>query len=160
MKTLKIIFLFSAFIFLILQIAYYEYLPDTIATHFTANGVPNGWMPKTASLIISFIAEAIILFVFLIVEYLLKIVPPEMINVPHKDYWLTPENKGTLLRIITSHIYVIGIATNLFFVFLFYEMYRFNVHTNDGISMIAIVPFIIIIVGTGINMILRLMRCE
>ena|SRR5579871_3186866 len=69
-------------------------LPDRMASHFGASGMPNGWMPKNAFLLI-YLA---VLFAAFSVEFL---VPRSLakksdrsINLPNKAYWLAPERRA------------------------------------------------------------------
>lgn len=86
-------------ILLVLVVAYTFYilqtrtqLPDRVATHFDALGVANGWMTRDV-LISSALKMGLGLpLVMAGVFSLLRIVPTRFINIPHREYWLSPEN--------------------------------------------------------------------
>jgi uncharacterized membrane protein len=72
-------------------------LPQRMASHFGASGMPNGWMSKSAF----FVVYALIIGVAALVGYL---VPrsiakksPERINLPNKKYWLASERRAETL---------------------------------------------------------------
>lgn len=72
-------------------------LPQRMASHFGASGMPNGWMSKSAF----FVVYALILGVAALVGYLvprsIAKKPPERINLPNKEYWLAPERRAETL---------------------------------------------------------------
>lgn len=69
-------------------------LPDRMASHFGASGLPNGWMTKTQF----FIIYAVVLLPALLIEFWLhrKVskTPEARLNLPNKDYWLAPERRA------------------------------------------------------------------
>lgn len=159
MRTLKDAFLISAAVFLLLQITYYSQMPDNVAIHFNSNGEVNGRMPKKANLILSCLIIVIVTSAFIVIPHILKTASPNLINVPKKDYWLSPQNKDRLINIVTGHIYFIGLATNLFMIYLFHQLYRFNIHAIDNVSMIMIIPYLFCIFGSIIHLLVRLNKC-
>ena len=68
-------------------------LPDRLASHFGASGMPNGWMIKTQF----FITYALVLLPALFIEFWLhrKVskTPEAKFNLPNKEYWLAPERR-------------------------------------------------------------------
>ena len=69
-------------------------LPDRMASHFGASGLPNGWMTKTQF----FITYALVLLPALFIEFWLhrKVskTPGAKLNLPNKEYWLAPERRA------------------------------------------------------------------
>jgi len=68
-------------------------LPDRMASHFAASGMPNGWMTKSQF----FVLYALLTVPALILEFWLprRIVShPKRINLPNKEYWLAPERRA------------------------------------------------------------------
>jgi uncharacterized membrane protein len=72
-------------------------LPQRMASHFGASGMPNGWMSKSAF----FVVYALIIGVAALVGYLvLRSIAkksPERINLPNKKYWLASERRAETL---------------------------------------------------------------
>jgi uncharacterized membrane protein len=159
MKILKNTFLFSTAAFILLQIIYYPQMPDNVAIHFNVNGEVNGWMPRDANLIISCLIVVIITLSFVGVPYILKSISGDLISIPKKEYWLSVNNKERLIKILSKYLYSIGLVTNIFLIFLFHQIYRFNIHDIDKVSIIAIVPFLIILFGITIHLFIRLNKC-
>jgi uncharacterized membrane protein len=69
-------------------------LPDRLASHFAASGIPNGWMTKPQF----FITYAIMLAPALIVEFWVHRrvakTSEARLRLPNKEYWLAPERRA------------------------------------------------------------------
>jgi uncharacterized membrane protein len=69
-------------------------LPERLASHFNAAGMPNGWMTKTQFIWM----YAIVLLPALAIEFWVsrKIAgkPDAQLNLPNKEYWLAPERRA------------------------------------------------------------------
>jgi uncharacterized membrane protein len=159
MRILRYLFLASAVVFILLQIIYYPQMPNTVAIHFNSNGQVNGWMSRDLNFIMSCVIIIIITLSFVGVPYIAKSVSDDLINVPHKEYWLSANNKERLIEIISTYLYSIGLVTNIFMIFLFHQLYKYNIHAINEVSIIALVPFLIIILGFTIHLIIRLNKC-
>ena len=134
-------------------------MPENVAIHFNANGQVNGWMQKNMNLIISCLITVVITSTFIGLPSLLKRISGDSINIPNKEYWLSENNKERFIKILSKYLYSIGLATNLFIIFIFDQLYRFNIHVIDKVSLIAVVPFLIIIFGFTIHLLMRLNKC-
>jgi uncharacterized membrane protein len=134
-------------------------MPDNVAIHFNAKGEVNGWMQKNTNLVISCLIIIIITSTFLGVPSLIRSLSPDLINIPKKEYWLGESNKERLIEILSKYLYSIGLATNLFMIFVFDQLYRFNIHAIDKVSIITIVPFMIVVFGIVIHLFIRLNKC-
>jgi uncharacterized membrane protein len=159
MKILKYSFLASTIVFILLQITYYSQMPDIVAIHFNAQGQVNGLMPRNANFIVSCSIIVFITLSFIGVPYILKRISGDLISIPKKGYWLSADNKERLIKILSKYLYSIGLATNIFMIFLFHQLYKFNIHAIDKVSIIATLPFMIIISGITIHLFTRLNKC-
>lgn len=69
-------------------------LPDRVASHFNSAGAADGWMSRSAYLWTmagtALGVTALLLGVFSTLRYL----PPSLINLPNRDYWLAPERRA------------------------------------------------------------------
>jgi len=88
----------SIFIFLVLlgvlqARKFAAVLPALVATHFGAGGAPNGWQSRSAFLTTEVVLLAVSLLVAFGVPRLIGSLPPSMINVPNKEFWLAPERR-------------------------------------------------------------------
>ena len=71
----------------------YDELPQRVASHFNAAGVPDGWMSRSSHLwtisALAFGGSALLLGVF----YCVRFLPGASINLPRREYWLAPERR-------------------------------------------------------------------
>ena len=69
-------------------------LPDRMASHFAASGIPNGWMTKPQF----FMTYALLLLPAAALEFWVshRIAnkPDAKLNLPNKEYWLAPERRA------------------------------------------------------------------
>jgi uncharacterized membrane protein len=95
----------------------YPLLPDRLASHFGASGIPNGWMTKSQF----FITFAIVLLPALLVEFLLSYgiskKSDAKLKLPNKEYWLAPERRAETFAYFDSFFAWYGCA------FLFVEVF-------------------------------------
>ena len=92
-------------------------LPDRLASHFAASGMPNGWMTKSQF----FFTFAIVLLPALFVEFLLSYgiakKSDAKLRLPNKEYWLAPERRAETFAYFDSFFAWYGCA------FLFVEVF-------------------------------------
>jgi uncharacterized membrane protein len=85
-------------------------LPDRLASHFAASGIPNGWMTKSQF----FITYAVMLLPALAVEFWLshRIAnkPDAKLRLPNKEYWLAPERRAETFAYFDSFFAWFGCA--------------------------------------------------
>lgn len=71
-------------------------LPERVAVHFNASGVPNGWSSRS-----SFVLSVVALMSLFAASYfaigLVSRLPDRLINLPRKQYWLAPERRASTL---------------------------------------------------------------
>jgi uncharacterized membrane protein len=95
----------------------YPLLPDRLASHFGASGMPNGWMTKSQF----FITFAVILVPALFVEFWVSRSIAKKsdakLRLPNKEYWLAPERRAETFAYFESFFAWYGCA------FLFVEVF-------------------------------------
>ena len=105
-------FVFTFIANLALDVVSLFILPDTVAMHFGLHGEPNGWGPNYVNVLIMAGVE---LLLFLSIWFTAK-VPPRLMNVPNKAYWVKPENLPLARARMEFFRLRIG---SVFFMFLF-----------------------------------------
>jgi uncharacterized membrane protein len=93
-RTPKILFLLILVFALGDCVHYFPLLPDRMASHFGANGMPNGWMTETQFFIVYAIFVGVAAFIGFIVPTRLSETSAAKLNLPNKDYWLAPERRA------------------------------------------------------------------
>jgi hypothetical protein len=93
-------------------------LPDTVASHFNSSGAPNRFMSDQSYLLLML---ALVVLVPLSVGWLgrwVQQIPDELINLPHKDYWLAPERRAQTLSYLANWLQWSACVLVLFFLLL------------------------------------------
>lgn len=68
-------------------------LPPRVASHFNAHGQPDGWMSRGAFLMSMGWLGGLMPLFMLSLALVMRAMPSSLINVPHREYWLSPENR-------------------------------------------------------------------
>jgi uncharacterized membrane protein len=87
----------------------FPHLPERLASHFGASGLPNGWMTKQAF----FIVYAVMIGLAALVEfYPGRFISrsPARINLPNKEYWLAPERRTATFTYFEKYVAWYGCA--------------------------------------------------
>jgi uncharacterized membrane protein len=95
----------------------YAQLPDVMASHFNARGMPNGWQTKSAFFSVLIGVSVLAAVVGFGIPRLITLLPPEYINLPNKRYWLAPERRAETMDFLNGYFAWFGCA--LFAVILF-----------------------------------------
>jgi uncharacterized membrane protein len=78
--------------------AVWERLPARMATHFGPSGAADGWMTRTGFVLFSVVVGGGVTSLLLSGGSWLRLVPPEMVNLPYASYWMAPERREAGLR--------------------------------------------------------------
>ena len=77
-------------------------LPDRLASHFNASGMPNGWMTKTQFMCL----YAVVLFPALAIGFWVpnRIAnkPVSKLNLPNKEFWLASDRRADTFAFFAS----------------------------------------------------------
>jgi uncharacterized membrane protein len=76
----------------------YPDLPERVASHFNLRGEPDGWMPRRSYMLFLGAAGLGIPWLLIAATRFVRTLPPSMVNVPHRDYWMTVENREEVYR--------------------------------------------------------------
>ena len=121
---------------------YYPRLPARVASHFGAAGQANAFMPKDAFFTVHLAVLALMAFVFLLMPALIARLPPAMINLPNKDYWLAPERRAHTVRKLESFLVGFGNVMLLFLLLVCRAAMQANLlpspHLSDRIWVLLI----------------------
>lgn len=114
-----------------------------MASHFGAGGAPNGWMSRSSFAWFSILPVSVVLFVTFIVPLLVAKLPPSLINLPNKDYWLAPERKDEAMRRFGVRMEWLGVLLLAFLAIVYELVFQANL-TRTGL---ANGPFIVALVA-------------
>jgi uncharacterized membrane protein len=144
----------------VLVLAYHrQNLPEVVASHFSASGVANGWMPRDTHVLL---AQGLFVFltaVFCFMGWIMARIPAKWVNLPNKDYWFAAEREADTRRHLSGWGYGFGAVVNLFLIFAFHLVYRANLSSPvafDSAAMTAgLVAFVAAAIGSTIVLLLR-----
>ena len=88
-------------------------LPERVASHFGASGAADGWSSRTDYLVLNVIITALIVIGFPAIGLLATRGSGTALSIPHKEYWLRPENRAELSRRLTSDLAFFAAITTL-----------------------------------------------
>jgi uncharacterized membrane protein len=134
-------------------------LPDRVASHFGASGMPNGWMTKPQF----FTIYAVMLLPALAVEFWVarRIARTDgaRLNMPNKDYWLSPERRAATFAYFTSFFAWYGCALLALLVFVMGLAMRANLDSSPqlptGLTAAALAAFVLFNVAAIVAMFRR-----
>ena len=109
-------FLLSFVAHLVLTVVELVLGPPRVAIHFGPAGEPDSWASAWVNALLMAGIAVLVFVSFYFAPHLLRVTPPTLLSLPHKDYWLREENRGRMESILMAHLYQFGTLT---FVFLF-----------------------------------------
>jgi uncharacterized membrane protein len=122
----KLLFLVLAAYAAIHFSSYYSQLPGVVASHFDARGAANGWQTKSAFFGIFVGVSVLAAVIGFGVPRIIAALPPALINLPNKRYWLAPERRADTMDFLNGYFAWFGCA--LFAVILL--TINFAIQTN------------------------------
>lgn len=159
----SIIFLIVSIASIALPLFYYPHLPNTIASHFNFRNEADGWMNKNTFLIVEIAVAVFLSGMFLLIAYFIPKLPNSIINLPNKNYWLSPERREESLQVFTRFIYWFGSLTLGFLTLISQEVIITNMRIRTTISSniwIYLLVFLTIVAFISIKMILHFNKTD
>jgi uncharacterized membrane protein len=131
-------------------------LPEMLASHFGNAGSVNAWQSKT----VFFSMELAIIVLATVVSFgiprIIDALPTSLINLPHRDFWLSPGRRDDTLAYIRVWTGCFGCALLAFLLFVMELVFRANLQTPPRLNMAAFVPALLAFVAFDTVAILRL----
>lgn len=83
-------------------------LPERVASHFNASGQPDGWMAREQYLWFTGVMGLALPLFIIGLTFITRFLPDWMINLPHKAYWLSPEQRPWTQAYLFGHSFWLG----------------------------------------------------
>jgi uncharacterized membrane protein len=77
-------------------------MPFVMATHFGSNGAPNGWQNQAAFFTLELLLLSVCILLAFGIPLLIRSLPMSMLNVPNKEFWMSPERREQTLAFFRS----------------------------------------------------------
>jgi len=109
----------------------YAKLPEMVATHFSGNGAPGNWQPKSVlmwTLVVMTAVPAVLVFG---VPAIVKALPAATVNIPNKQYWLSEEHVAETQGFLAGWFAWFGCAVLLLMLYAFNFVVQWNLHLGD-----------------------------
>jgi uncharacterized membrane protein len=108
----------------------YSQLPDVVASHFDGRGVANGWQTKSAFFTVLVGVSVLAAVVGFGIPLIIAALPPRLINLPNKAYWLAPDHLAESMEFLNNHFAWFGCAVFVVIIFAFDFAVRSNLHRD------------------------------
>jgi len=109
----------------------YPQLPDVVASHFDVHGVANGWQTKSAFFRIFLTVSVLAAVIGFGIPRIIAAVPPQLVNLPNKRYWLAPEHLAETQEFLSRYFAWFGCAVFLIMILTFDYALQSNLHPED-----------------------------
>jgi hypothetical protein len=123
-------------------------------------GQANSWMPKHDFTAINCAIFLTAILVFAVFPYLMKVVPDSFVNTPNKKYWLASHNRERFVTICSSHFYFFGLMTNGLLIYVFHQVYRFNLGVANAMAAGIVVSMLFFVAGMLGSVVLLMRRLK
>jgi uncharacterized membrane protein len=110
------------------SIYFYPLLPDIVGSHFNAAGKVNGTSSKLGYFIAYFGSLAITSSFTQVLPLILKYIPTSLINLPHREYWLSGDRREASLQFLKVHFSWFGVAIMFLMVVIFHITFMANLN--------------------------------
>jgi uncharacterized membrane protein len=111
--------------------SYYSQLPNVVASHFNGRGVANGWQTKSSFFTIFVGVSVLAAVIGFGIPRIIAAVPPQLINLPNKQYWLSPERLAETRAFLNAYFAWFGCAVFLLIILTFDYAIQSNLHPEN-----------------------------
>ena len=108
----------------------YAQMPDVVVSHFNGRGAPNGWQTKPAFFGLFAAVSILIAMIGFGIPRIIASVPPRLINLPNKQYWLSPEHLAETMAFLNAYFAWFGCAVFLIMILTFDYAIQSNLHPD------------------------------
>ncbi len=133
-RTIRVVFWLMAVVALTQAVWHYQHLPERVAVHFDARGNANGWTTRHQNLVTQCGLVLLVAGLMQGLAWGLPRMPANLINLPHRDYWLAPPRRAATFEWLGAMLLAMGSVLLGFFVGLFHAVWRANAAENQRLE--------------------------
>ena len=109
----------------------YAQLPERVASHFDAQGHANGWQAKQAFIQVFVLVSALAAAIGFGVPRIIAVIPAQLINLPNKEFWLSPEHLAETQEFLSGYFAWFGCAMFFIMISTFDYAVAYNLHPDN-----------------------------
>ena len=109
-------------------------LPEVVASHFGASGFANGYMPRALYVCLTIAFALLLPLAMAVVPSLALRNPHARINLPNREYWLSPSQRPETIEFLRQHFVRFGAMLVIFFCYVHWLIVRANTVTPPTLS--------------------------
>ena len=121
-------------------------LPERVAIHFGAGGLPDSWASNRSSTLLMLGVHALVFVSLYFSPRLLATIPSRWISLPNRNYWLAPERRSEAVAKFSQFMWQYGTAVFLFMLLAGVLTMRANlsepVRLDEGVLLIGLAIFL------------------
>lgn len=126
---------------------YYSFLPEEIASHFDLSGNPDGWMSIGHFYVIWTLVVVITNIWLPLVRVLFRRIPPSLLSIPNKEYWLVTEDRKMKAMVeMRTTMKMVFTLTNLLFVLLFQHTVLLSLGGSSSMLPLSILLYMALLI--------------
>ncbi len=131
-------------------IYYYPMMPDPMASHFAGSGEADNFATKTGFFLLH---AGIMLFtvgIFLLMPWMFQKFRVKRMNLPNREYWLTPERIALVYRYFRESFAWFGVVQLIFLIGVIQLVFEANLNPppilNNQIFLILIIGYFVFVI--------------
>jgi hypothetical protein len=125
-------------------------LPARVASHFGASGAADGWSSRTDYLVLNILITVLVVVGIPAIGMAATRGSGMGLNIPHKEYWLLPENRPELSRRLRSDLAFFAAVTAMLLAWIDVLVVRANDAAAPGMggsSWVALGAYLVVVLG-------------
>lgn len=132
-------------------------LPERVASHFGPDGRADGFESRGQFFLMFAALSALAMLVLLSIPWLVRRLPRELVNLPNKSYWLTPEREGEALAKLADFSATFAVITSLL-LFVVFELVLYANQHGGGLPNEIMLPLLGAYMAAVIAALVRMAR--